>query len=98
MPKPLKQPARKKSTAKRPSSDPMVRARQLMTEHMEKAETGRYAEPEPAPDVQAIISAHMAKLGAKGGKVSGAKRMEMPEKQRKAIAIKAATARWGKKR
>jgi hypothetical protein len=36
----------------------------------------------------------MAKLGAKGGKVSGAKRMEMPERKRKAIAKKAALARW----
>jgi hypothetical protein len=40
------------------------------------------------------LSAYMAKLGAKGGKVSGAKRMEMPERKRKAIAKKAALARW----
>jgi hypothetical protein len=36
----------------------------------------------------------MAKLGAKGGKVSGAKRMEMPKKLRKTIAKRAADARW----
>jgi len=38
----------------------------------------------------------MAKLGAKGGKVSGAKRMEMPEEQRIEIAKKAAVVRWSK--
>jgi hypothetical protein len=36
----------------------------------------------------------MAKLGAKGGKVSGARRMKMPEEQRREIASKAARKRW----
>ena len=41
----------------------------------------------------------MAKLGAKGGKVSGAKRMEnLSDRKRKEIAKKAAAARWGKPR
>jgi hypothetical protein len=44
----------------------------------------------------AALSAYMAKLGAKGGKISGAKRMEMPAQQRKAIALIAARARWKK--
>ena len=58
------------------------------------------AEPEPeAPPAiaPAALSAYMAKLGAKGGKISGAKRMEMPAEQRKAIALRAARARWKKR-
>ena len=99
MPKPGK-----KAATKRPSSDPMVRARQMMAEHMEKADAGRYGAPMPdspvpaAPSFQAQYTAHMAKLGAKGGKVSGAKRMEMPKKKRLEIAKKAAAARWAKNR
>lgn len=105
MPKPVK-----KSAKKRPSAAAMVRARQLMDEHMQKAGSGRYAEPnidtdaanadwpKRTPDVKAIISEHMRQLGAKGGKVSGAKRMEMPAGKRKAIATKAARARWAKPR
>lgn len=61
----------------------------MMTEHLEKVASGWLARPAPPVDVQAIISAHMAKLGAMGGKISGARRMEMPEKIRKAIAKKA---------
>lgn len=34
MPKPVKKPVKKRTT--KPSSDPMTRARQLMTEHMQK--------------------------------------------------------------
>lgn len=54
------------------------------------------AEPVGQPqDFKAQLSAHMAKLGAKGGKVSGAKRMEnLSKKARIAIAEKAAAARW----
>jgi hypothetical protein len=84
MPKPVK---------KRPSSDPVTRAGQLITEHLDKLSQGKYADP-PAPSFQEQLSAHMAKLGAKGGKVSGAKRMEMPAKKRREIALKAARARW----
>ena len=82
-----------KRTPRKPSNDPMIHARQIITEHMAKA--GEQTEPLPAPlDFQAQYKAHMAKLGAKGGKISGAKRMEMPERTRKAIARKAAAARW----
>lgn len=52
---------------------------------------------DPNATVESLLSAYMAKIGAKGGKVSGAKRMEMPEAKRKAIARKGAAARWGKK-
>jgi len=44
------------------------------------------------------LSAYMAELGAKGGKVSGAKRMDMPSWQRREIAMKAAKARWAQKK
>lgn len=56
------------------------------------------ATPSDLEKFEALYRARMAALGSKGGKVSGAKRMEMPEKQRKAIAKKAAAARWGKRR
>lgn len=49
-----------------------------------------------AKKVPTAISEYMAKLGAKGGKKSGAKRMQMPEEQRKKIASDAAKARWAK--
>ena len=94
--------ATKTYTPKRPSSDPNKRAKQMMDEHMGKLGQGKWADtPEPVPMPRQTFaeqfSAHMAKLGSKGGKISGAKRMEMPAKQRKAIAKKAAAARWGKK-
>jgi len=49
-----------------------------------------------AKRVPTAISEYLAKLGKKGGKASGAKRMEMPEELRREIAAKAAKARWAK--
>lgn len=94
MPKPVK-----KAAKKRPSSDPNTRARQLQAEHMAKFEASEkpwQAEAAVPPVIPFAeqLSAHMRALGAKGGKVSGAKRMEMPQKKRVAIAKKAAAARW----
>ena len=90
MPKRLKKsPSPKKP--RRPS-DPNRAAHALIHEHMgrvEQSETPPHGDP-----FREQLSAYMAKLGAKGGKVSGAKRMEMPEKVRKSIARKAAAARW----
>lgn len=65
-----------------------------------KAAKPKAPAPVPVPEepFPSVLSAYMAKLGSKGGKVSGAKRIEMPEKQPKAIAKKAAAARWAKKR
>lgn len=68
----------------------------MMAEHMAKAESAPPLPPMPSFAEQ--LSAHMAKLGSKGGKVSGAKRMEMPAKKRRDLAMKAAQARWAKKR
>lgn len=104
MPKPVKKAKTAKKTprkAAKPSRDPMLRARQMMAEQMEKFGTSEkpWAETEPLPPVLSFkdqLSAHMAKLGAKGGKISGAKRMEMPASKRREIAKLAATARWKK--
>ena len=101
MPKPLKKVAKKR--AKRPSSDPNSRAQQLMAEHMAKVEATQapwQAEGMVPPVVPFAeqLSAHMRALGAKGGKVSGAKRMEMPVEKRRAIASQAARSRWGRRK
>jgi hypothetical protein len=110
MPKPVKKAPKKPSAKKRPSSDPNRRAKQLLDEHMAKFEASEKPwdwQPTselpghlsiPAQSFQEQLSAHMAELGRKGGRVSGAKRMEMPEGKRKAIAKKAAAARWRKTR
>ncbi len=107
MPKPLKKkPAAKKSTTpKRPASDPNRRARQLMAEHLErvekssppwKAEQGPAVTPPHGDPFEAQFRARMSELGRKGGKISGAKRMEnLSQKQRRDIARKGAKARWG---
>jgi hypothetical protein len=99
MPKPVKKPALKKSTTRtRPSSDPNRRAGQLVAEHTARMQQGKWAEPQtetlPEPTFEEQFRARMAELGRKGGKVSGAKRMEMPAKKRREIARKAAAARW----
>ena len=49
------------------------------------------------PTFDELYRAHMAELGAKGGKISGAKRMKnLTDRQRREIAKKAAEARWKK--
>jgi general stress protein YciG len=95
MPKPVQKP-RKKSTAKRPSADPNRRAHQLMEQHMALTADETVTPPHGDP-FEAMFKARMAELGRKGGKASGAKRMEMPEKKRKALASNAARARWAGK-
>lgn len=51
----------------------------------------------PSP-TKAQISAFMAKLGRKGGKIGGKRRLEtLSSEQRIQIAKRAATARWKKK-
>jgi hypothetical protein len=98
MPKRLKKTARFKEPPKpkRPS-DPNRAAHVLLHEHM-----GRVEESETPPHGDPFgeqLSAYMSKLGAKGGKASGAKRMtNLTARQRKSIAEKAAAARWAKKR
>jgi hypothetical protein len=79
----LPAPVRKAvAKAKRPSSDHNTRAKQLMAEHMAKVEATQApwlgGMVPPVTPFAEQLSAHMRALGAKGGKVSGAKRMEMP--------------------
>ncbi len=51
------------------------------------------------PTFKAQLSAYMSKLGAKGGKVSGARRLEnLTDEQRRKIASDAARARWAKRK
>lgn len=54
-------------------------------------------EPEVSLPSKEQVSALMAHLGKKGGKIGGKRRMEtMSSRERKAIATKAAQARWNK--
>jgi hypothetical protein len=56
------------------------------------------AEPEPEFAIApAALSAYMASLGRKGGKVGGKRRLvTMTQAERTAVALKAARARWKK--
>jgi hypothetical protein len=112
MPKPVKKAATKKrTTAKKPASDPNRRARQFMDEHMDQLAAGKWgqmgdSESGPELDVtpphgdpfEAMYRQRTSELGKKAGPVSGAKQMEMPQKQRRDIALKAAKARWANKK
>lgn len=52
-----------------------------------------------APPTKAQVSLLMAKLGRKGGKIGGKRRLQtMTAQQRKELARKAAEARWGERR
>jgi general stress protein YciG len=85
MPKPLK----KKSTKQpRRPTDLNQLARQLVAESTK--------EPEPL-NFKAQLSEYMSKLGAKGGKVSGAKRLtNLTDEQRQEIAARGGRARWAR--
>jgi hypothetical protein len=111
MPKRLKKAIRKLPISPKPkrSSDPNL-ARSILEEHMGRVQgTARAAattqlirdtavDPDDKPPTfDELYRARMAELGAKGGRSSGAKRMEnLSAKDRKAIAKKAAAARWKK--
>jgi hypothetical protein len=83
MPKPLK----KKTT--KPRKDPNQAAHALVQR--------LGGDALPPLDFEAQYKAHMAKLGKKGGKVGGARRMEtMTPERRSEVALKAARARWEK--
>lgn len=54
-------------------------------------------EAQPAPAPPSDLSAYMAAMGRKGGKVGGKRRLvTMTPEARKRVAAKAALARWGK--
>ena len=93
MPKPLKKARKRTATPKR-ASGPNAAAPARVQAHMRRMAEG------PMPDdFGTQLSTYMAHLGRKGGKISGAKRMEnLSERKRKSIAKNAASVRWGKKR
>lgn len=98
MPKPLKKAARKPKNPVKPKrpTDVNRAVHAMMAEHMALAQEG--AVPPPL-DFDAQYKAHMAKLGAKGGKVSGARRMDnLTADKRSEIASKAARAMWAKRK
>lgn len=85
MPKRIKQP-------KKRSSDINQIAHQLVALSTEATQDN----PAPAPD-PSIISQYMAKIGSKGGKIGGKRRLKtMTEEERRKVAQKAAKARWNK--
>lgn len=95
MPKPLKKPVRKLETPAKPKrpSDPNRAAHAMLAEHMARVQ----GEPSPVLDFQAQYKAHMAKLGEKGGKVGGKRRLEtITPERRSEIALKAARTRWAR--
>ena len=100
MPKPLKKATRKQPVKPKRPTDPNRAAHSMMAEHMARvAEQDEQDAPVQALDFQAQYKAHMAKLGAKGGKVGGKRRMQtMTQDQRSAVASKAARAMWAKRK
>jgi hypothetical protein len=100
MPKPVKKVVRKLKVPPKPKrpSDPNRAARSILAEHMARVQSDPTGVPEPA-DFEMQYRARMAELGAKGGKIGGKRRLvTMTRAEREAVALKAATARWGKKR
>ena len=99
MPKPVqnRKPTKKKKSAKRPSSDPNLRAHQLMRE-MEAKQADVFPTTE-AKSFEDQFKARMSELGRKGGKASGAGRMsKMTPAKRSEVARKAALEKWKRAR
>jgi len=64
-----------------------------------RALTGDDSTPPAPPPATSEIRNYMKALGKRGGTVSGSRRMtNLTAEQRKAIARKAASTRWAKKR
>ena len=74
---------------KRPVSDPNLSGADMVARSLEAHDT-----PAPVKNFKDELSAYMSKLGRKGGKASGAKRMQMPKEKRRKIASDAARKRW----
>ena len=92
MPKPVK---KRKRT---PPRDINQWARQLVDESTAEPAT-ETREPQPKPRISKELRAYMAKLGKRGGQVSGARRMKnLTDEQRQRIALHAAQTRWAKRR
>ena len=92
MPKPISRT--KKKPVKTSKRDANQSAFAAIQKTIELSEAG---EPVPEPD-KATISALMAAIGRKGGKIGGKRRLEtMSQEQRSRAAYEAAKARWSKK-
>ena len=79
---------------KKPARDANQSAFAAIQRTIELSEAGS---PVPEPD-KATISALMAAIGRKGGKIGGKRRMEtMTAEERSKRAFEAAKARWAKK-
>lgn len=75
---------------KRPPVDPSLSGADMVRRSLEA-----HDEPSPVKSFQAELSAYMARLGKKGGKACGAKRMtNLSREQRQEIAATAARSRW----
>ena len=86
MPKPVKK-------TRRSPSDPNLAGADIVSRSLEA-----HDKPSPPRDFNAQLSAYMSKLGQKGGKVSGERRMEnLTQEKRSEIALKAAQARWARR-
>ena len=95
MRKPVKNTAPKRRAPPKPTrpTDPNRAAHAMLAEHM-----ARVQEEQPL-DFETAYKAHMAKLGAKGGRVGGKRRLEtLTQDERSAIASKAARAMWAKRK
>lgn len=103
MPKPLKKAKMAKSgklptppKAKRPS-DPNRAAHAMIAEHLSRVQGP--ASDQPIIDAETVIREHMRKLGAKGGKIGGKRRLvTMTAQERSQIALAAANKRWAQER
>lgn len=82
-----------KRTSK-PKLDTVQNARRVVLVSVGDPDT----EPESQPPEPSMISKVMAEMGRKGGRIGGKRRLEtMTDRQRVAVARKAAKARWAKK-
>ena len=100
MPKPLKNTGRLPVPPKpKRARDPNRVADDIIADRLGRVQEPAKAADQPMIDPRTVISEHMRKLGAKGGKISGAKRIEnLTDSERRAIALKAARARWGNRK
>ena len=97
MPKPVKKLAPKPNTPAKPKrpTDPNRAAHAILAEQMARLQDEQT--PLSPLDFNAQYKAHMAKLGKKGGDISGQKRMDLPVDVRRRVASIAARARWAKR-
>jgi general stress protein YciG len=87
----------KNPTSKQRPSGRKLAARAALMEHLTRS-TANEPDDKP-PTFDELYRAHMAELGARGGKTSGAKRMEnLSDKARRDIARKGGLARAAKVR